>query len=163
MTKVSRAEQVMKNMLAGTLAQVIALLMSFVTRTVFIHTLNIEYLGVNGLFTNILIILSFAELGIGNAIVFSMYKPLAENDQTKTKALIDLYGSAYRVIGLVIGVAGVGVIPFMDLIVKEAPNIPENLAVIYLLFLTNTVFSYFFCPQEGYYHCGPKELYSNHL
>jgi hypothetical protein len=68
-------------------------------------------------------LLSFAELGIGNAIIYSMYKPLALNDKEKIKSLMALYAKAYRIIGFFVFVAGLLVIPFMDYIIKDAPDI----------------------------------------
>ena len=118
-------------------------------RTVFIKTLSADYLGVNGLFTNILTILSFAELGIGNAIVFHMYKPLAMDDTEKLKSLMLLYKKAYRMIGMIVGVLGICAIPFMDIVISNPPNISENLIVIYLLFLFDTTSSYFFTYKKS--------------
>lgn len=122
--------------------QIINLVLSFVTRTIFIQTLGSDYLGVNGLFSNILSILSFAELGIGNAIVFSMYRPLAENDSSRLAALMSLYKKAYLVIFAIVTIAGLAVIPFLHSIINGEPNISENLSLIYLLFLANTAISY---------------------
>ena len=119
------------------------ILLNFINRTVFIKCLSAEYLGVNGLFTNIITILSLAELGFGEAIVYSMYKPLAGHDDYKLKSLMDLYASIYKIIGCVVGVLGILVIPFLDVLIKDKPNIP-NITIIYLLFLLNSVSSYFF-------------------
>ena len=84
----SRTSNSIRNANYGALMQIINKIIQFAVRTVFIWTLNKEYLGVNGLFTNILTILSFAELGIGTAIIFSMYKPVAVNDKEKIKSLM---------------------------------------------------------------------------
>jgi hypothetical protein len=140
----SRTDNVARNMIFATACQVIYLILSFISRTVFINILGIYYLGVNGLFTNILTTLSFAELGIGNAIIFRLYKPLAEKNTEKIKALMFLYKKAYRIIGIVIVIAGLSIIPFLDLIIKDKPDINENLILIYILFLANTAISYFF-------------------
>ena len=125
-------------------AYIVTLLFNFINRTVFIHFLSVDYLGVNGLFTNILTILSFAELGIGNAIVYNMYKPLAEKDTDKLKSLMKLYRTSYTAIGIAVTVIGLCVIPFLSLIIRETPDISENLVLIYILFLLNTSSSYFF-------------------
>lgn len=145
----SRTENTIKNASFALVTQIINILLSFISRTAFIYILGIEYLGVNGLFTNILMILSFAELGIGNAIIYSMYKPLATNDKEKIKSLMALYAKAYKVIGVFVFVAGLLVMPFMDHIIKDAPNIKENINLIYLLFLANTTFSYFFVYKKS--------------
>jgi O-antigen/teichoic acid export membrane protein len=120
-----------------------------VTRTIFIKTLGAEYLGVNGLFTNVLTILSFAELGIGNAIIFNMYKPLATGDQKKIGSLMALYKKAYTIIGIFVAVAGICVVPFLGLIIKDAPDITENISILYILFLANTAVSYFFAYKKN--------------
>lgn len=140
----SRSKNVIRNVKTGLIVQVINKLMAFVVRTVFIQMLNSEYLGVNGLFTNILTILSFAELGIGTAIIFSLYKPVANENVEKIKSLMKLYQKSYNVIGISVFLLGLCVIPFMDILIKEVPNIKENIIFIYILFLINTSISYFF-------------------
>ena len=94
----SRTDNIVENMKTGLVVQLLNKILSFVVRTVFIKVLSTEYLGVNGLFTNILTILSFAELGIGNAIIFNMYKPVANNDKEKIKSLVKLYKKSYEII-----------------------------------------------------------------
>ena len=147
--KSSRSENVVKNATVTLLMQVVKNILGFVSRTIFIKVLGAEYLGVNGLFTEILTVLSFAELGVGNAMVFSLYKPLAENDTEKIKSLMRLYEKAYRVIGIVIAVLGIIITPFLPHIVGEVTYIKENLYVLYLLFLLNTVVSYFFVYKKS--------------
>lgn len=145
----SRVENSIRNIKTGFIVQLINKVMAFVVRTVFIKCLNSEYLGVNGLFTNILTILSFAELGIGTAIIFNMYKPIAENDKEKIKSYMKLYKKAYNIIGICVFILGLLVIPFMNVIVKDAPNIKENIIYIYILFLLNTSSSYFFTYKKS--------------
>ena len=82
----SRSEYVIKNVTVTIIMQVVRNILAFISRTVFVYVLGAEYLGVNSLFTDVLTVLSFAELGIGNAMVFSLYKPLADKDKTKMKA-----------------------------------------------------------------------------
>lgn len=144
MNSSSRKKNVIKNMFVGTIFQVISLLMGFVNRTFFIKLLSAEYLGVNTLFTNILTILSFAELGIGNAIIFNLYKPLAEDDKTQVNLLLKFYRNTYSLIGMIMLVAGLILIPFIPNLIETMPNISENIYVIYVLFLFDTVISYFF-------------------
>lgn len=140
----SRTANSFRNSAIGLISQLSCTIINFIVRTVFIYTLNNEYLGVNGLFTNILTLLNFAELGIGNAIIYSMYKPVSENDQTKIKALMNLYKKVYTLIGLFILIIGLFIIPFIKFIIKDPPKIEENLILIYLLYLLDTVFSYFY-------------------
>ena len=144
MNSTSRKKNVIKNMFVGTIFQVICLLMGFVNRTFFIKLLSEEYLGVNTLFTNILTILSFAELGIGNAIIFNLYKPLAKDDKKQVNLLLKFYRNTYSLIGMIMLVAGLILIPFIPNLIETMPNISENIYVIYVLFLFDTVISYFF-------------------
>ncbi len=145
----SRTKNVARNSSIALVCQVIYTLLNFACRTIFIQTLNEEYLGVGGLFTNILTVLSFAELGIGNAIIFSMYRPVAIGDRDKIKSLMALYEQAYRIIGCAMAGAGLLVIPFLGFIIKEPPGIRENLVLVYLLYLAGTVSSYFFVYKKS--------------
>lgn len=119
-------------------------IIGFICRIVFVRTLAADYLGVSGLFTNILSMLSLAELGIGSAIGYALYKPLAENDEEKIASLMQFYGKAYKLIGMFVAVIGLLMTPFLNVIIKNPPDIKENLYFIYLLYLFNVVFSYFF-------------------
>lgn len=140
----SRTKNALLNMISGSTMQIINVLLGFVSRTIFIKLLNADYLGVNSLYSNILMVLSFAELGIGNAIAFCLYEPIANNDKKRIQALMKFYKKAYSFIGIIIFIIGLGLIPFMNIIIKNPPNIKENLTLIYILFLLNTSISYFF-------------------
>lgn len=140
----SRTKTAILNGTTGSVMQICSIVFNFIGRTIFIYLLDTDYLGVNSLYTNILMVLSFAELGIGNAIAYCLYKPIAENDKDKIQALMKFYRMAYRIIGMVVLVAGLCVIPFMGMIIKETPDVKENLTFIYMLFLLNSVVSYFF-------------------
>ena len=113
MKKDSRTNNVIKNTTITTLCYIMYLIVSFVCRTIFTKKLGAEYLGISGLFSNILTILSFAELGLGSSLVYHLYKPLAEDDHNKVNLYIRLYKKIYNVIILVILVLGIGVIPFL--------------------------------------------------
>ncbi len=140
----SRTEYSVLNILTGVGGYVLNTVLGFVCRMVFVQCLSADYLGVNGLFTNILTMLSLAELGVGGAIVYALYKPLADQDEEKIASLMTLYARAYRVIGLVIGLVGLGLMPFLNLIIREQPNISESIYLLYGLNLFNTASSYFF-------------------
>lgn len=116
--------------------------LQFISRTVFIYFLGEGYLGINGLFTNVLGVLSFAELGIGTAINFSLYKPVAEHDVDKIKSYMYYYKWAYRAIALIVCVLGIALIPFLDILVTDPGNV-GNITVYYCIYLFNTVTSYF--------------------
>lgn len=159
--KESRTKNSIKNFSYAAFTQIINTLINFIARTIFIKILGQEYLGINGLFTNILTVLSFAELGIGSAIIFSMYQPIEKKDEEKLKSLMQLYKKAYRIIGIVVLLIGLSVTPFLDFIIKDSPNIPEKLWFIYLLFLVNTAFSYFFTYKKSIISAHQKEYIIN--
>lgn len=126
---------------------VIKTVMTFVVRTIFIKLLGQTYLGVNGLLTNVLSMLSLAELGIGTAINFSLYKPLAENDNVKISKLMTFYKNSYRIIAIIVLIIGIILSFFLDVIIKDANSI-KDLNLIYFLFLANTVFTYLISYKE---------------
>lgn len=143
----SRTENSIRNTGFALLGQASAIILSFITRTVFIQNLGAAYLGINGLFTNILSVLSFAELGFGTAIIYAMYKPLAENDQKQIAALMHFYSRIYRFVGIFVLTAGCCLIPVLPFLVGDVSGIPPDLPplwVVYLLFLLNSSASYFF-------------------
>lgn len=140
----SRTEYSVLNIGVGLVGYVANTLMGFLCRMVFVRCLSAEYLGINGLFGNILSMLSLAELGIGTAIVYALYKPLAEDDHEKIASLMNFYGTAYRVIGCVIAILGLCLLPFLNLIIAEEPNVKENIYIIYVVYLFNTCLTYFF-------------------
>lgn len=116
-------------------------LLKFLVRMVFIRTLAIEYLGINGLFTNVLAMLSLAELGIGPAIVYSLYKPLAYGDKNTVKAIMYLFKKVYVAIGVIILFLGLLLYPWLDSFIKDGQAVPD-VHYYYLVFLLNTVVSY---------------------
>ena len=144
MTSSSRTSNTIKNIFVGSVAQILTLVLSFLLRTVFVHSLGNEYLSVNGLFTNVLTILTFTDLGIGSAVIYSLYKPLSINDQAQIGRIINLISVAYRYIACVIALLGLILVPFLGYIVNSVPNVKEDITFLYLLFLANTVFSYIY-------------------
>lgn len=137
----SRIQNSQRNFYMSILSQAITLLLSFVSRTVFVRTLGMGYLGINGLFTNIISVLSLAELGVGTAIVYSMYKPLAERDTKKLAALTQYYRTLYKMIAMIVSVVGLAIFPFLDSIINLDTPIP-NVKYYYLLFLGEAIVSY---------------------
>ena len=140
----SRTENSINNIFTGMVLRMVTLLLSFVSRTMFIRLLGDGCLGLNGLFTSLLQMFSLAELGIGQAITFYMYKPIAEENRSRLSALVRFYKIAYRVIGVAIGVIGVALIPFLPKIVNLDQDTGYNLTLVYLLYLANTVVTYLF-------------------
>lgn len=154
--KKSRMRFSILNSTITTSAQICNIILRFMIQTAFIHTLGATYLGINGLFTNILGILSFADLGIGAAITFSLYKPLSEEDYKHINSIMAFFRKTYHLIGIAIGAMGLLLLPFLHFLIK-GHDIP-NLEFMFLLFLLNTVISYFFsynqtlliADQQGY-------------
>lgn len=159
----TRTKNSVLNVVSGLIYQIVVLVLAFVSRTLFIRYLGIEYLGVNGLFTNILSVLSLADLGIGSAIVYSMYKPIAENDTTKIAALSNYYKVLYNRIAVGVALVGICLVPFLGQLVNfdadTATKLTMNdITIYYLLFLANSVISYLFvyktsvttAAQKGY-------------
>ncbi|WP_438434852.1 lipopolysaccharide biosynthesis protein [Gorillibacterium sp. sgz500922] len=142
------------NILAGIGNQLIITLLSFISRSVFISTLGVEYLGVNGLFTSILAMLSLAEAGIGASIVYNLYKPVAENDVERIKVLMKLYRKAYLVIALAVGLLGLSLMPFLGFFVKDASV--AHVHLIFLIFLVNTVMPYLFQSRLSFLNVNQK-------
>ena len=136
-----RTKKSMYNMLVAIVANALTILIGFISQGVFIKILGSEYLGLNGLFTNIISMLSIAELGFGTAIIFNLYKPLSENKKEEIKSLIQFYKKTYHVISLIILIAGIILIPFLRFIVTE-PVSGVNIYIVYALFLADTVVSY---------------------
>ena len=120
----SRLENSVLNLLAAWGGQVVALALVFVTRAVFARELSMDYLGLENLFSNVITILSLAELGIGSSITFALYKPIALGDEETIKSLMRLFKRAYVTIGCLIAVVGIGLSPFIGLFIKDIPDIP---------------------------------------
>lgn len=144
----SRLKNSALNFASGFLGRVLAILLNFAVRTIFIYCLNEAYLSVNGLYSNILTVLSLAELGFGSAMVYRMYAPVAVKDYQKAAALLQFYKKIYIIIGVVIFLLGLCVIPFMDYIIKDKPDI-SGLTLYYILFLINTSISYWFSSYKA--------------
>ena len=153
-----RIKNSLKNIMTGLLGQLIVTITGFITRTVFIYVLGATYLGVSGLFSNVLTLLSFAELGIGQAIIFSLYRPIAEHDEVKICSLMRLYEKVYKFLFLFVLCIGLAILPILPFIIKDINSIP-NIRLIYILFVLNSSFSYLFAYRSSFYYGVPEELY----
>ena len=153
-----RVEKSLKNLIYGCVSQTVFSLYGFVMRFALIHTLGVEAVSLNGLFTEVLAMLSLAEMGVGYAIVYHLYVPLREKDERKLAQLMNLYKTAYRFIALVIFAAGLCLLPFVHLFVSRMEIDLGYLRLIYFLFLVQTASSYlwsyksslFSADQKGY-------------
>ncbi len=157
----NRTNNSIKNYRMTMLSQMASILLNFIGRTFFIRLLSIEYLGVNGLFSNILSLLSLAELGVGTAITYMMYKPIAEDDRVKVAAYNQLYKKIYNCIGVFILVTGLSLTPIIYKLIKEPPQISESIYIIYALFVINTAISYFYTYKRSLLIAHQKEYVNN--
>lgn len=142
-----------------TLVQIFTILVKFITQTIFIRYLGKNFLGLNGLFTNVLNILSFAELGVGSAIVFSLYVPLAKQDKKSISALMNLFKKAYDTIGIVIAISGLVMVPALPLLIKDYSQL-NNVTYYFILYLSNSVVSYFFTYKRSLLIADQREYIS---
>lgn len=138
----SRVQNAKRNILFGVINRIVMTLFPFAIRTVLLYLLGSEYLGLDSLFSSILSFLSLTELGVGSALVYSMYKPVAENDTDLICALLNLYRRLYRYIGCFFLIAGVALVPFLPKLVKGDCPPDINLYILYFVFLTNTALTY---------------------
>ena len=154
----NRAAASIKNSSFSIITQVLTVVINFVVKTIFIYTLGSEYLGINGLFSNIITMLSLADLGIGIAIPYSLYKPLSTEDHEKIKSLMYFYKRIYNIIGIAVLMIGFSITPFLSFLIKEMPENIPHIYLIYIMFVTHSASSYFFvykkflidADQKGY-------------
>ena len=136
----------MKNTIFGMVGLFCSLIVSFITRSIFIRILGVEYNGVNGLFSNVLQVLNLAELGFATSIAYALYKPLKEHDEQTAAMLMHYFAKIYRIIAIIVAVAGCCCIPFLQYLISE--DISElsfsltELRIYFAIYLANTVCSY---------------------
>lgn len=141
--RIDSTKNVIRGSAVGIIGNIVNIVFPFLNRSVIIYTLGAEYIGLSSLFTSILSVLSLAELGIGSSLVFSMYKPIAEDDNESICALLNLYKTCYRVIGSIICIAGLCLLPFLQFLIKADCPSNINIYVLYIIYLVNTGASYF--------------------
>lgn len=151
----SRTKNSIRNIFYTVGGQLSKEFLAFIVRTVFIRTLAIEYLGVNGLFTNILSFLSLAEMGVGSALIFAMYKPMTEHDEIKLQMYMSVYKKVYTSIGFFVLGVGFALTPFLNCFMKERPDIP-HLELIYILYVLNTGATYFFAYKGSIFNADQR-------
>ncbi len=139
-----RVQSAARNIIFGQVGNSMTQILNFVLRTIFISHLGDTLNGVNGLYTSILSVLSMAELGIGTALNYSLYRPVAQGNIEKVKSYMLLYKKAYRTIGIVVALIGLMVSPFLRYLVKQPQGVSiRDLTLYYFIFLFNTVSTYF--------------------
>ena len=153
-----RVEKSAKNFVFTMAANCIAILIGLLAQKLFIHILGLEYAGLNGLFSNVITMLAIADLGIGEAVVFHLYKPLKDRDERMILSLMRFYRKAFRVIAAVIAVIGVCLIPVLPYITGKS-DVDINLTLVYLIFLADTVFSYFLSYKRAILYADQKNFF----
>lgn len=140
----SRLHNVVRNSGASLLNRLAQILIRFVIQTLFIKVLGNEYTGVSRLFTDILTVLSLVEMGLDSSMVYALYKPLAQHDDRRITALMNFYRSAFTIIGVAVFAIGLGCVPFLRYIVKDVPDVKEDVRLLFLAYVATSGSSYFF-------------------
>lgn len=153
----SRLRNSVRNVSVGLIVTVINTLVSFVTRTALIKTLGVEVLGLNGLFTEVISMLSLAEMGVGMAIIYSLYKPISENDERKISQLMGLYRNAYNAIALVTFVLGLVIMPFIDKLITDIDYPLPYIRLVFILFVLKTATTYLFSYKTSLLNADQKQ------
>lgn len=136
-----RTKHSMKNISISLFSQVVIVILGLISRKVFLNSLGVNYLGINGLLTNILSMLALVESGIGISIVYNLYKPLADDDTDKITALVQLYRKAYGILALIVLLISVILYPFLGYFIKNGGQI-SNITIVYFIFVVKTMVSY---------------------
>lgn len=155
-----RSQKALKNVSTGLINKAAIMLLSFATKTIFIRLLGAEYNGVSSLYTNILSVLALAELGIGNVLMFYLYSALEKGDRDEVCALTQEFKKIYNIIIAGVSLVGIAIVPFLRLLVKS--ELPHNeLVIYYLLYLLNSVASYFVIYRTMVVRADQKEYLLN--
>lgn len=139
----SRTKNSKRNAIASVIFTLVTLVFQFVSRSIIVHYLGEDYLGLSSLFASVLQVLNIAELGFSGAIVYNMYKPLADGDVKTVCSLLKYYRKIYRSIGILILAVGLIILPFIKYLIKDSYPQAINIYLLFALYLANTVISYF--------------------
>lgn len=156
----NRTTNSIKNTIASTSVYIVTIILGFISQSIFIRILGAEYNGIKGLFSNILNMLSIAELGFGSAIVYHLYKPMAEKNTQQIKILVKYYRNVYHTIAYVILGIGILILPILPTVVGEV-SIPENVIFLFFLYLLSTVFSYLLTYKRSVLYADQKNYVIN--
>lgn len=155
-----RTKNASRNMLSSLFLNAIIIIVGFFAQAIFLKLMGAEYLGINGLFTNVVSMLGIVELGIGSAIIYHLYKPIATKDIPLIKALMNFYKKAYHLIALLIFLLGLILIPFLPLFVKEV-TLPIHITFVYLLFIIDIIASYLLSYKRSILYADQKNYIIN--
>lgn len=155
-----RTKSSIKNMILSVLMNGITIIVGFIAQAIFLKILGTEYLGINGLFNNIVSILGIAELGIGSAIIYHLYKPIAKDDKETIKSLMQFYRKAYHLIALVIFALGLILIPFLPFFIKNI-TVEVNVILVHILFIVDIICSYLLSYKRSILYADQKNYIIN--
>lgn len=155
----SRIYNSLRNFGFGLLSQVVTVVLGFGVRSVFIKHLDIEYLGINGLFTSILTMLSLAELGFGSAMIFVLYKPIAKHDTLKAASYLRFFSKVFYAVALVVAGVGLSLLPFLQYFVRDYQGSLDDLRIYFLLFLAEAVVSYCVASKRSVFQADQKAYF----
>ncbi len=136
-----RTKNSIKNILISFISNFLTILIGLIAQFVFVKTLGQEYLGINGLFNNIISMLGLVELGVGSAIIYNLYKPVFDNDKKKICALLYFYKKCYNIISIIVLLVGLSITPFLGYLINDV-TVDINLNFVYILFVIDIFFSY---------------------
>lgn len=157
----SRTQNSINNLRTGVLSFGVNIILQFLNRTIFLYFLSVDYLGINGLFSNILSMLNLAELGVAGAMVYALYKPLAENDHDTINSIMKLYKQLYRAIGIFVLLVGLMITPFLRFIIGDSINSIDSIYLYYSLYVIDTGVSYFLTYKRSILICDQKQSVIN--
>jgi len=157
-----RISNSIKNSIATVCLNFLTILLGLIAQSIFIRILGAEYNGIKSLFSNIFSMLAIAELGFGSAIVYHLYKPISEKNIPKIKSLVNFYKNVYRIVAFIIFILGMIIIPFINGIVGET-TITDNIHLIYILFLFETVASYLLTYKRSIVQSDQKNYIINYV
>lgn len=155
-----RTKNSIKSVISAICTSAITILIGFVSQSVFVKVLGNEYLGINGLYTNILSMLSIAELGFGSAIIANLYKPVAQENIEQIKSIMQFYKTIYRLVAIIVSILGIILLPFLNSIVGDI-NININLQFIFILYVVDTAISYLLTYKRSILHANQKNYIMN--
>lgn len=156
----SRTKNSLKNSFISLASFIIVAILQFVNRSVFVNFLSADYLGLNGLFSNIISFLTLAELGIGSAMTYALYKPLKNNDFQLIKSIMHLYKKMYTSVGIFIILIGIALSPYLNWFIKDIPDIPY-ISLFYCTYVINSGVSYFYTYKRTIIICDQKQYISS--
>lgn len=159
-----RKKNSIKNMIGSISSNIVTIIVGLIAQALFIKILGIEYLGLNGLFSNIISMLGIVELGIGNAIIYNMYKPIAEKNVEKIKSLMEFYKKSYHLIAFLVLIIGLILVPFLRFIVDfNSVTVSINVYSVYFLFLIDIICSYFLSYKRSILYANQKNYLINYV